>query len=152
MLKATHIASPGLVLSSLFVLSLVDSLCRLYTLSVHCKEVSKIFLVVAETHMKVQVFIAELSFFPLFFCSPADHKVSGISIETDNKNVKAEEFKGTVWTLLGLFLIYEQCMQTIDIQKLFVHVRLISSVLKDPAPALSIDSLCNLGVSLFSLT
>lgn len=43
------------------------------------------------------MFIAELSF---FFCPLADRRASGISIETDNKNVKAEEFKGTVWALL----------------------------------------------------
>lgn len=43
------------------------------------------------------MFIAELS----FFCCPlADPVMSGISIETDNKNVKAEEFKGTVWALM----------------------------------------------------
>jgi len=47
--------------------------------------------------MKLRVFIAELS---SIFCPLADCKVSGISIETDNKNVKAEEFKGTVWALL----------------------------------------------------
>lgn len=56
-------------------------------------------LVAAEADMKLQVFIAELSFL-FVFCPLADPKVSGISIETDNKNVKAEEFKGTVWALL----------------------------------------------------
>ena len=36
------------------------------------------------------MFITEL---PFFFCPLADHKVTGIAIETDNKNVKAEEVK-----------------------------------------------------------
>lgn len=54
-------------------------------------------LVAAEAHIESQMFIAELS----FFCCPlTDPDVSGISIETDNKNVKAEEFKGIVWALL----------------------------------------------------
>ncbi|XP_066428038.1 junctional adhesion molecule B isoform X2 [Molothrus aeneus] len=39
--------------------------------------------------VKSRMFIAELSFF-------ADPDVSGISIETDNKNVKAEEFKEAI--------------------------------------------------------
>lgn len=43
------------------------------------------------------MFITEL---PFFFCPLADHKVTGIAIETDNKNVKAEEFKGIVYALL----------------------------------------------------